>query len=187
MRKKLSVLVLSVFILLLLPTVSVGAKKPQGVMDLEFNLGVPGLSDEIPDWVGTITFEGDEKTYGMLFFAIGTGKPFDNPNPSDSVHFFKEIWAIYDTSVDFKSMIPSGNPADWAHWRPVNNPEELVLWGYDNGLTNLVNSKYHMNGNIEEAFGAYSMWEGYNVHMSGIIEWYPFGAPYQAPGTFKIN
>jgi hypothetical protein len=44
-----------------------------------------------------------------------------------------------------------------------------------------------MNGNVEGAFGDFAGWEGRSVHMKGIIEWYPFGAPHYAPGTFRIN
>ncbi|MFX1506894.1 MAG: hypothetical protein ACFFDC_12390 [Promethearchaeota archaeon] len=188
MRKKLSVLVLSVFILTLLPAVSISAKKPRGTMDLEFNLLVPPISDQIPDWVGTITIDGEE--YGMVFFAIGSGKAFDD-DFKGNVHFFKEIWAIYDTDFDLKSLIPSDDPADWEYWLPVNEPDELALWGYDKGQTNVQNSKYRMNGNIEEAFGDFGKWTGRNVHMSGIITWQilpgDIVAPETAPGTFRIN
>ena len=44
-----------------------------------------------------------------------------------------------------------------------------------------------MNGNVEEANGDFEQWIGRNVFMSGVIEWYPFGAPQYAPGTFRIN
>ena len=73
------------------------------------------------------------------------------------------------------------------YWLPRNHPSELVLWGYDQGQTNIQNSNYHMNGNVEEAFGDFSMWEGRNVYMSGVIEWYGPGEPHYASGTFRIN
>jgi len=145
-------------------------------MDLQFNLGWPGPQDEIPDWIGHITI--DDKEYGMLFFAIGSGKPFEVDPPTDSVHFFGEIWAIYEW---IKFRFDSEGKLKKLKLGPV------LLWGYDEGNTNLVNNNYHMNGNVEEAFGIFAFWEGRNVFMSGEIIWYPFGAPQYAPGTFRIN
>ena len=187
MKRKASTILSLVlaFTLALWPVTTIQAKLPlRGTMDLEFNTAWPGPQDEIPDWVGTITIDGEE--YGMLFFAIGSGKAFDD-NLKGKVHFFEEIWAIYDTDFDLTSLIPSDDPANWADWLPRNDPEELVLWGYDQGQTNIQNSNYHMNGNVEEAFEDFSMWEGRNVYMSGVIEWYGPGAPQYAPGTFRIN
>lgn len=146
-----------------------------GEMDLQFNLGWPGPQDEIPDWVGTITIDGE--VYGMAFFAIGSGKPF-NEDPSASVHFFEEIWMIYD-ELEFEF--------DEDGFLTKFVPGSTVLWGYDSGITNLKNSKYHMNGSVEEAAEPFAESVGRNVHMSGIIEWYDFGAPQFAPGTFRIN
>lgn len=179
------------FTLALLPAETAQAKKPLiGTMDLEYNLGWPEPQDEIPDWVGTITIDGEE--YDMLFFAIGSGKAFDDAFKG-KIHFFEEIWAIYDLDDGFPA-IPSNDPDDWAYFLPKNDPDELVLWGYDKGQTNIQTSKYHMTGNVEEAFGGFSMWEGRNVYMSGIIEWQvietpegPVVAPQYAPGEFRIN
>ena len=73
---------------------------------------------------------------------------------------------------------------------------QILLWGYDVGQTclNGKNYNYHMNGHVEEANGAFEVWEGRNVHMSGEIEWQeietpggPALAPHYAPGTFRIN
>ena len=173
------------FTLALLPIIAIQAKKPLiGTMDLEFNTDWPGLQDEIPEWIGTITI--DETEYRMLFFAIGSGKAFDD-NLKGKVHFFEEIWAIYDTDDDFTSWLPSDEAAPWAYWLPSNEPAELVLWGYDQGQTNIQNSNYHMNGNVEEAFGEFSMWEDRNVYMNGEIIWYGPGTPHFAPGMFRIN
>ena len=190
--KRLIVLLALAFIVALVPAGTAQAKKPLiGTMDLEFNLGWPEPQDVIPDWVGTITIDGTE--YGMLFFAIGSGKAFDD-NLKGKVHFFEEIWAIYDTDFDFTSLLPSTDSDDWAYWLPSAEPAELVLWGYDVGQTNIQNSNYHMNGNVEEAFGIFADWEGRNVHMSGVIEWQivdtpegPVVAPHYAPGTLRIN
>ena len=188
MKVKASSLLLLVFTLALLPAGFTQAKKPLiGTMDLEFNVDwfLVGPQKAVPDWVGTIAIDGE--TYGMLFFAFGSGKPFTADPPGGSVHFFEEIWAIYDTDFDLTSLIPSSSATDWEYWLPSNHPEELALWGYDNGQTNLVNSNYHMTGNVEEAFGDFSIWEGRNVYMSGEIIWYETGGPHFAPGTFRIN
>jgi hypothetical protein len=162
------------------------AKKPLiGTMALEYNTDVPGPQPLIPDWVGTVEIDGEE--YGMLFFAIGSGKSFDD-FLKGQVHFFEEIWAIYDTDFDLTSLIPSDDPADWDYWLPASSPTELVLWGYDEGQTNVRNSKYHMNGNVVGAFGDFAECQGRNVHMNGIIQWDPAtGGPQYAPGIFRIN
>jgi len=188
--KRLIVLLALVFTLVLVPAGTAQAKKPLiGLMDLEFNLGWPEPQDEIPDWAGTITINDTE--YGMLFFCTGSGKAFDD-NLKGKVHFFEEIWAIYDTDFDFTSLLPSDDPNDWVDWLPSAQPVELVLWGYDVGQTNIQNNNYHMNGNVEVAVGDFAIWQGRNVHMSGEIIWYEssspyYGAPHYAPGTFRIN
>jgi len=184
--KKWSVVLLVVaFALACVAVAPVQAKKHvYGDMNLEFNLAWPGYNTEVPDWVGSINIDGNE--YGMLYFAFWTGKPFDDP-AHGKAFFFGEIWAIYDMDPAEFPAIPEDDPAAWEHWLPVNNPPELVMWGYDEGITNNANTKYHMNGNIEAAFGAFAKYEGRNVHMSGIIIWYDFGAPQYAPGTFRIN
>ncbi|MFX1507052.1 MAG: hypothetical protein ACFFDC_13235 [Promethearchaeota archaeon] len=178
MKKKLSVLVLSVFILMLLPAMSGSAKKPLvGTMSLEYNLLWPGYQAEIPDWIGTITLDTDgdgiNEEYGMVFFCIGTGKPFDT-DVRGNVVFFGEIWVIYDwVTFDFSNE-------DFEHG-------DVVLLGTDEGTVSLKNSKYRMNGVVTETNDECSKWLGRSVHMKGIIEWYDFGAPHYAPGTFRIN
>ncbi len=177
MRKKLiSVILVISFMTLVSTTAAVSAKNyPIGTMELQFNLAWPGPQDEIPDWIGTITI--DDVEYGMAFFAIGSGKPFVT-DPSTSVHFFEEIYVIYFEL--YFTFNEDGTLGDF-------EPGDIALWGYDVGITNMINSKYHMTGNVEEAYGIFEPWIGRNVFMSGIIEWYPFGAPQYAPGTFRIN
>ncbi|MFW9913345.1 MAG: hypothetical protein ACFFEU_12790 [Candidatus Thorarchaeota archaeon] len=163
-----------------------------GSMNLEFNMQWPGPGDKVPDWVGTITIDG--KDYGMLFFAIGSGKSFvtDLANLRGRIHFFEEIWAIYDLGDQSFPEIPNGDDDAWAYWLPMYSPNELVLWGHDRGQTNLQTNDYHMNGNVEmAAVGSFSIYGGRSVHMSGEIIWYdsgPFaGYPHFAPGYFRIN
>lgn len=38
-------------------------------------------------------------------------------------------------------------------------------------ILSLANSKYHMTGNIEEAFDYFADWEGRSIYMSGIDIW----------------
>ena len=87
--RKMVLAPLIVCLVVLLSTLSMpaaSARKPlRGTMDLEFNLLWPGPQQtDIPDWVGTITIDGAE--YGMAFFAIGSGKAFDDV--PGKVHFF---------------------------------------------------------------------------------------------------
>lgn len=180
--KRFSAAILAFSILLaIVPAVQAkpAARPLYGAMDLEFNLYWPGPQSEIPDWVGTITFEGDDTEYGMAFFAIGSGKAFDD-FLKGQVHFFEEIWIIYDYVI-LHTVIVGEEVIQWLEYG------EVLLWGYDVGQTNVRNSKYHMNGNVEQAFGTFFVYEGRNVHMNGIIEWYDFGAPHYGPGTFRIN
>ncbi|MFW9885787.1 MAG: hypothetical protein ACFFEX_15480 [Candidatus Thorarchaeota archaeon] len=192
LRKIGVVLVLFALSLALVAIPEVAATRPiTGSMDLEFNLLWPGAGDKVPDWVGTITIDGKE--YGMLFFAIGSGKSFvtDLANLKGNIHFFEEIWAIYDMGDQSFPAIPNGDDSAWAYWLPMNSPDELVLWGHDKGQTNLQTNDYHMAGNVEMAGGSFSIYDGRSVHMSGEIIWYesgPFaGAPHFAPGYFRIN
>lgn len=173
MKRRILVTVLALAIVMLAtPFVgTVMAKKPiKGTLDLEFNLLWPGSQQtDIPDWVGTVTTGSNE--YGIAFFAIGSGKPFaDDPG---KVHFFEEIWRIYDwVEFDFDNQVLTYG--------------QILLWGYDKGVVSLANSHFVANGDVEEAYGDFAI-QGHNVHMSGDIVWYDFGAPHYAPGTFRIN
>ena len=177
MKKKIKSVILAISFLALVSTIATvsAENKPIGTMELQFNLAWPGPQADIPDWVGTITI--DDVEYGMAFFAIGSGKPFVT-DPSISVHFFEEIYVIYFEL--YFTFNEDGTLGDF-------EPGAIALWGYDVGITNMINSKYHMTGNVEEAYGFFSPWIGRNVYMGGVIEWYPFGAPQYAPGTFRIN
>jgi hypothetical protein len=177
--KKLSTILLAlVFSLALVLITPVQAKRPLiGQMDLQFNLAWPGPQKDIPDWVGTITLNNTE--YGMAFFCYGSGKPFDTDPPGLSVHFFAEIWTIYEwLEYEF----------DENGCLTVFNRGPMVLNGTDEGITSLINTKYHMTGKVTEAFAPFTIWHDRNVYMSGLIEWYEdIPAPHFAPGTFRIN
>jgi len=144
-------------------------------MDLQFNLGYPGPQADIPDWVGHITIDGHQ--YGMAFFNIGTGKPFDSQNSGKNV-FFGELWFIYESiTLQFND---NGVLTSWSNG-------SVLLAGNDQGVVTLANFKYHMNGEVTTARGGFQAYLGNQVHMSGEIQWYSFGAPRNAPGEFRIN
>ena len=151
------------------------AKKPlSGEMDLGFNLTWTEPGTEEPVWVGTVTL--DDVEYGMAFFNIGTGKPFDE-SPSPAVSFFGEVWVIYD--VDTGNMDPSGFV-----------PGHIVMTGPDAGVVSFNNNKYRMNGSVKNTYEGtrdFSGWEGRNVHMSGTVLFDKLGFPQFAPGTFRVN
>lgn len=59
----------------------------------------------------------------MFFFAIGSGKAFDD-TWKDKIYFFEEIWAIYNLDEGLP-VIPSNNPSDWEYLLPSINPDAL--------------------------------------------------------------
>ena len=177
--KRLRVLAIVVaFTVALVSFVPVEAAKPlEGTMNLQFNLGWLGPQDEIPDWVGNITIDGE--LYDMAFYAIGSGKSFvtDTQNLKGKIHFFEEIWVIGYIDYAFNE---EGALAYFV-------VTEILMLGNDKGQTNTQNSKYHMSGSVEEAVGVFDGWAGCRVHMMGEIIWYPFMAPFAAPGALRIN
>ena len=152
-----------------LKTASKPAANLLGVMDLDFDL--MATWPEEPVWVGTVTFEG-YGVYGIRFFHLSEFRDFSQASP------FEEYFEIYD----------------------MGDPELVYLGGPDEGVTTLANKPpdpvtYRMNGEIDQAQAPFEGWLGRHVHMSGVITWQiltmPDGtvvvAPYQAPGTLRIN
>lgn len=175
MSRKISVLLGLMAVLVMALAAPAQALRPlRGEMALQFNLAAAGPSEVVPGWVGTIDLDG--QVYGMAFFNTGTGKPFAE-QPADNV-FFAETWVIYET-LDF-SFNPDGTLG-------VFEPGRVLLSGDDRGITNVHNSKYHMNGQVLVAEPPFEQLLGRNVHMSGDIVWYDFGAPHFAPGTFRVG
>ena len=157
-RTKLNILVLA-FTLALFLVPPVLAKKPLiGTMELDRNPAwYPGAKTLVPDWVGTVTIDGDE--YYMEFYNLETSVS----NPGKDGHF-DEIW-----------------------WIKVTATGPTVLKGTDSGVVSVANSKYRMNGIVTETNTAFAEWLGRQVHMSGVIEWTDEGNPSAAPGEFRIN
>lgn len=174
MKRKIFVLLAMMVALSLISLAPASAKKPLvGDMELEFNLefGVAGTDFAHITWVGTIDFDGD--VYGMAFVPTGA-------KDVGKVHHFWEDWFIYPYDADNPFFtFENGVLTEF-------DPEDPVLWGTDKGVSS-PNDKYRMNGSIDGAEDPFTEWVGRNVHMSGIIEWYPFGAPHYAPGVFHAH
>lgn len=175
-RRILLVVALIAALSLVAAPVSAGADKPiSGDMELYFNLGFGNPEAPCPDitWAGTVELMGI--TYGIAFFPTGeknVGK----------VHHFTEVWEVYDTPFDFTGGVLT-----------ECSPGEIVLSGTDAGVSS-PNSKFRMNGTVEEAFAPFAQWEGRHVHMSGDITWMEIivdeetiTVPATAPGFFRIN
>jgi len=175
MKRKLVVLLTVVVVLAVVIAAPVSAKKPApkllGEMTLSQSFLVPPApcSPGIYTWRGTVTIDSIE--YGMAFIKLGTGKAFDD-NPSDSVSFFEEVWAIY--APDFTLPTTSCPSTD-----------DALIWGNDSGVSNRRNNTYRMNGDVVNAIGDFDGWEGGKVHMSGTFN-LDFPMIY-APGTFRLN
>jgi hypothetical protein len=167
MRKKLSVLFLTVAILVLIPTISVSAKKPFiGDMNLDW-VGV-GHSQGFLTWEGIIEFRDFEGgPFYMRFFFVDTGIP--RQDPTGSAGHFGEIWEI---------------------WSAHPSVGYIILAGTDKGITNIEKDmtwKYRMNGIVDCTAPEWEVYSGRNVHMSGTITWVKIEEEATAPGIFRIN
>lgn len=152
-------------------TASLKSAKPSsrliGTMDLDFTFG---LWPEEPVWVGTVDFE-DYGVFGIRFFHLSPFRDYSQVSP------FEEIFEVYD----------------------LDNPDVIYMRGPDVGTTILANkvpddTKYRMNGEVEEALEPFEGWLGRSVHMNGVITWQvldtpdgPVVAPATAPGIFYVN
>lgn len=176
MRRHMAIALAAGLIMSLGALAPVSAKTPlTGTMTLQFNLGWSEPSNDVPIWVGNIVIDGAE--YGMAFFNLGTGKPFEEDRPG-LASFFGERWAIYH-GLDF-TFDENGFLTEFV-------PGPTALWGYDAGVVSFANVTYRMNGSVEDASAEFAEWIGRNVHMSGTIEFSDAGAPLYAPGMFRVN
>lgn len=146
-----------------------------GSMELEFNLGFGDEAALRPDvtWVGTVDLNG--KVYGIVFFPTW-GKDIRH------LHFFREIWKIYPYDA--------GNPffeLDQAGVLTRFDPEAPLMVGHDSGVSNLRTNRYWAVGKVDNAASPFAGRVGHRMFMRGVIEWYDFGAPHYAPGTFWVR
>ncbi len=138
-----------------------------GIMALDFNLFFLG-NPALPVWEGTIDLEG-YGLYGMRFFSLSAPRDYSQASP------FEEDFIIYE----------------------LGNPTNVYAEGWEAGVASHANRapdpmKFVTNGKIEKAYGPLEMWEGRNVHISGIVEnWvdHPiYGLiPEYATSTMRIN
>jgi hypothetical protein len=168
-----SVIVVLMAVLAAAP-VTVAQDKVTGEFDLGWNACFAGPGDEVPDWVGTIDFEGD--VYDMVFFNLGDGRPPAQDVPEGSGAFI-EIWAVYDgLELTYDDECATETYAG-----------DLVMWGHDAGLSDYQAQEYAMTGTVVEAFGDYADLAGQPVAMSGTFTLTEDGAPLTAPGTIEIG
>ena len=117
-------------------------------------------------WNGTIDFGG--VLYGITYISHSPPRTYSQASP------FEEDFVIYELDTDWTI------------------PENVYMKGWDAGVVTFANkkpepSKVVANGKIEEAFGPFEMWQGRNVHMSGVVIWTTDGLPKEALVTFRIN
>jgi hypothetical protein len=140
------------------------AKKPvpnlTGEVDTDF---VPDGNPVGTDyyWNGIITIDGEP--YGMRFLSLTPPRGYSGAFP------FKERFEIYENGF-------------------LGVPEHLLLEGPNHGVVSFANDRFRANGKIEVANAPFEMWDGRNVHISGIVTWAIEDIlPAGATGTFRIN
>jgi len=159
--KKLIVLLALAFTLALVPAGTAQAKKP---LRYECEGWATGFG-----WEGTIT-SGDLDGYTMIWVTLALdfrgGEPFVD---AKNVYFF-ENWFIGD-GIEY---VDGGVTGD------------VVLAGFDEGVTRFKNGKFTGNGRVTEASEALSYLIGSKEHLSGTV--YDWGPPdVLFTGTVQIN
>jgi len=152
---------------------TVAADKTSGEFDLLWNDCFVAPGEEIPDWVGTIDFDGD--VYDMLFFNVGDGRPPNHP-PAEGTGAFNEVWAVYDGLELVFDEACAVETFDG----------DLVLWGLDHGTSDSEAATYAMTGSIMEGSGPFEGLAGEPISMSGTFFENPDGV-LQAPGVLHIG
>jgi hypothetical protein len=117
-------------------------------------------------WNGTVDF-GPQGVYGLTFISL-TSK-----GHSQASHF-EEDFVIYELGTDW------------------TDPANVYMKGHHEGVVIFANklpepSKFHANGKIEEAYGAFADWQGRRTHMKGLVYWVTEELPDRAEGTLRIN
>lgn len=149
--------------------------KVEGTMDLAWNECYPGApSLEVPDWVGTVDFDGD--VYDIIFFNVRPGYPPGHV-PNDGYNPFIEAWAVYD-----------GLELVFDEECAMQKLEgDLVIWGHDSGRTDKESKEYAATGYVLDALGGFEGLAGSGMAMSGTVLFTPDGAPSTAPGILQIG
>ena len=149
--------------------------KLEGTMDLAYNDCYPGAPNlEVPDWVGTVDFDGD--AYDIIFWVIAKGYP-PGLEPNEGFNPFIEAWAVYDgLELVFD---------DECAMQTLEG--ELVMWGHHTGRTNKEAKEYAAAGKVLEALGPLDGFAGSYDVMGGTVLFDEEGAPDTAPGTLVIG
>jgi len=141
----------------------------QAELNSLFNLGF--FSDPTkPSWIGMLTHDGG--TYGIVFYSIGSGKPFSE-NVRGMAFHFEEIWEVYTwVNFDFGTQILTHG--------------DLLLSGSNVGIV-APNDLFHSDGTVEGAYGEMAEWLGAHEHTSGYVVYTTDGLPESAHGDFRLN
>lgn len=128
-----------------------------GIQLCDFSLEHPPVF-----WTGTVDF-GDGNLYGIKFISYDAPRDFSQASP------FHEDFIIYDLT-----------------------DETVYLKGWDRGVVTYANKdpepvNYVAHGKIEEAYGAFEMWQGRTAHFKGVVNWVTVGLPESTEGTLRIN
>ena len=173
LRKTPLILPMALAAALVAAPAAAAADKSIGAFDLLWNDCFTGPGEEVPDWIGTVDFDGD--VYDMLFFNVGDGRPPNHP-PAEGTGAFNEVWAVYDGLELVFDEACAVETFDG----------DLVLWGLDHGTSDSEAATYAMTGSIMEGSGPFEGLAGEPISMSGTFFENPDGV-LQAPGVLHIG
>jgi len=145
--RRLTVLLALAFTLALVPAVSAQPMKP-----LRYEVS-GGSATEWFGWIGTID-SGDLNGYtGIWVTQVLKLRGGETLLDAKNAYFF-ELWFI-------------GNGIDYVDGKVTGN---VVLAGFDKGVTRFKNGKFSGNGIVTEAYGAWSHLVGRKEHCSGTVD-----------------
>jgi len=175
LRKLSTSLPLALMAALAVAPATMSQDRVEGTMDLAWNECYPGAPNlEVPDWVGTVDFDGD--VYDIIFFNLRPGWP-PGHEPAEEYNPFIEAWAVYDgLELAFD---------DQCAMETLEG--DLVMWGHDAGRTDKATKEFAAKGNILEAREAFDGLAGSDMSMSGTVIFNDEGAPVSAPGILQIG
>ena len=174
-RLTMSLTLLSFAVLAVAPA-TMAQDKIEGTTNTTFTDCYPGPPNEtIPDWKGA--FDVDGKAYDVLFWNVGTGRPYGHM-PAETDIPFNEVFAVYrdlELVLDGECMVETLEG-------------DLVMWGHDSGLVDTTTNGYSAIGFVMEAFEEFDGYAGSPMSMSGTVVVDPdTGAPLTASGPFDIG
>lgn len=137
------------------------APKLVGTTHTDFTLTPPTF------WNGTIDFE-EQGVYGLTFISHTAPRDYSQASP------FSEDFIIYELGTDWQ------------------DPANVLMKGTNAGVVVLANKvpepvKVIDNGEITEAYGIFSEWDGRQLHFSGMVYWLAPGLPDYCDGVMRIN